>query len=221
MNIIDRAEWGARAPKRVDRVSPSARRLFVVHYSGGPADQSVRAIQDWCMDDRGFNDVDYNWLVRGTTGQIYEGRGWDVIGSHTKGHNTEGIGVCVISPGPISDAAKDSVRALYATAVRRAGHSLAIKGHRELDKTTCPGSMIFAWIRAGGIHQHPGTARTLAVSTPWMHGSDVAQVQAKVGAKPDGVYGPDTEKRVKAWQKDHGLKADGIVGPLTRDKMGL
>ena len=31
----------------------------------------------------------------------------------------------------------------------------------------------------------------------------------------DGIFGAKTEKAVKAWQKNHGLKADGIIGPKT------
>ena len=31
----------------------------------------------------------------------------------------------------------------------------------------------------------------------------------------DGIFGAKTEKAVKAWQKNHGLKADGIIGPNT------
>ena len=31
----------------------------------------------------------------------------------------------------------------------------------------------------------------------------------------DGIFGPKTEKAVKKWQENHGLKPDGIIGPLT------
>ena len=47
----------------------------------------------------------------------------------------------------------------------------------------------------------------------------VALVQAIVGAKPDGDFGPKTEALVKAWQTKNGLKTDGVVGPVTWDKM--
>lgn len=46
-------------------------------------------------------------------------------------------------------------------------------------------------------------------------GKDVTRIQNAVGAKADGVFGPDTEKAVKGYQKRHGLSVDGIVGPKT------
>lgn len=47
----------------------------------------------------------------------------------------------------------------------------------------------------------------------------VAEVQAKLGITADGVFGPGTEARVKAWQASNGLVADGIVGPKTLGKL--
>lgn len=224
MKIISRSAWGARKPKRTPyRVDPSRRRLFVVHWSGAAATQTVRAIQDWCMDGRDFADIDYNLLVRGTTGEVYEGRGWDVVGSHAEGHNTEGIGVCVIGRGEFTPAAQASLRALYAEACRRTGRKLDIKVHRELDATACPGDAIAKWVRAGGLVDEPASKppRLLKLAHPYLRGDDVKAVQRKVRAAADGIYGPDTEARVRKWQRDHGLVADGIVGPATRRAMGL
>lgn len=43
----------------------------------------------------------------------------------------------------------------------------------------------------------------------------VRVVQAAVGAQVDGVFGPETERRVIAFQRRHGLVGDGVVGPRT------
>lgn len=37
--------------------------------------------------------------------------------------------------------------------------------------------------------------------------------QVIIGAEPDGKFGPDTEKKTKAFQKKHKLEQDGVVGP--------
>lgn len=50
-------------------------------------------------------------------------------------------------------------------------------------------------------------------------GKDVERIQRAVGVEPDGIYGPATEKAVKAYQKRKGLSADGIVGPATWEMM--
>jgi hypothetical protein len=46
-------------------------------------------------------------------------------------------------------------------------------------------------------------------------GDDVKQAQAKLKLKADGVFGADTEARMRAFQRAKGLVGDGIVGPKT------
>jgi murein L,D-transpeptidase YcbB/YkuD len=57
-------------------------------------------------------------------------------------------------------------------------------------------------------------------------GRDVAIMQTaltKLGYRfdPDGVFGPNTEKAVRAFQKKKGLTVDGMVGPNTRMALGI
>lgn len=46
-------------------------------------------------------------------------------------------------------------------------------------------------------------------------GASVKALQVAVGAKPDGVFGRETERMVRAFQTAAGLHADGIVGAKT------
>lgn len=46
-------------------------------------------------------------------------------------------------------------------------------------------------------------------------GDLVAEVQRKLGVAADGIFGPQTERAVRAFQARAGLASDGIVGPLT------
>lgn len=43
----------------------------------------------------------------------------------------------------------------------------------------------------------------------------VEKIQRKVGATVDGLFGPDTERHVRDYQRAHKLKVDGIVGKYT------
>jgi hypothetical protein len=52
-------------------------------------------------------------------------------------------------------------------------------------------------------------------------GENVKILQEFLNISADGVFGPGTEKSVKAWQSENNLTADGIVGPKTWSAMGL
>lgn len=75
---------------------------------------------------------------------------------------------------------------------------------------------------AGG-NPYPIPERLLKLSTPNMRGDDVKWAQShlvRLGFLPDeteidGIYGPKTEKAVKAAQKHYGIAVDGIVGANT------
>lgn len=74
------------------------------------------------------------------------------------------------------------------------------------------------------VSAEDSSARMLLLKTPAIRGDDVTEVQRLLSAagfetKADGVFGPDTETKVKAFQEKHGLRGDGIVGPATRSAL--
>lgn len=61
----------------------------------------------------------------------------------------------------------------------------------------------------------------MAILLKGLRGEPVKRLQEKLGVETDGIFGGGTEKALKDYQKDNGLKVDGIAGPDTFAQMGL
>lgn len=152
IQLHTRDDWNARPPESVVPLNWSKVTQFVVHISGASRIQSVRSIQNYCMDNKDHSDIDYNELVRGS--DLYVGRGSNV-GSHTFGQNSISYGICII--GLENDATPDDfnvVRQRYDWACQRAGRVLTKLGHRVAlahlpGHTDCPGDKVQTWIDNG------------------------------------------------------------------------
>lgn len=151
VDIVNRADWGARTPTSINRTTWAQRVGVAVHYSGGSPTSTPRDLQNYAMDQLGYSDGHYNFLVD-RDGVAYEGRGWLVVAAHAAGQNTAWVGVCFIGRDPdVTDAAKTTIRALYDEANRLAGRTLQYSGHGQLpgQNTDCPGANLRAWVAAG------------------------------------------------------------------------
>jgi peptidoglycan recognition protein len=98
-NIVSRADWNARSPTEINYRSVPVP-FALIHHTAGAAcstqsacSQQARNVQDYEMDVKGYSDISYSFLV-GEDGNVYEGRGWDRVGGHATGHNTDSIGIC-------------------------------------------------------------------------------------------------------------------------------
>ena len=106
--IIPREVWGAREP-RCEWAGQDGNRVthVVIHHSYEPTDPpslesayaAIRHIQNLHMDDNGWCDVGYSYLVD-WFGNVYEGtRGTidrPITSAHTAGLNFEGVGIVMI-----------------------------------------------------------------------------------------------------------------------------
>jgi hypothetical protein len=99
--IHPRSTWKARTPRRRFLMHLPSPRVWVHHSAGasltGAKNEwwaSLRQIQRFHMDDRGWDDIAYSFLIGG--GEIFEGRGAGVVGGHTSGNNSSSHGICLL-----------------------------------------------------------------------------------------------------------------------------
>lgn len=208
--IVSRKQWGAKPWRStVHRVALSEKDNFLVHYHGGkPAAQRgvmVPRNVEVIHLANGWAGVGYNFLVD-MDGTVYEGRGWDGVGSQCPGFNRTGVGVYVAVGGDQvpTQAALRSVRALRDELVRkRGGAGVREMGHRDGVATSCPGTYLYRWVHAG-MPLSGGGGMTAPINTTPKPTTTPKPVTLTV----DGKLGPATIKR---WQQVMDTPADGAI----------
>ena len=94
-----------------------------------------------------YNDIGYSFLV-GQDGKIYEGRGFEREGAHTKGFNSVGYAASFIGnfmEHLPNDKSQESVKALIQCGVDKGyiSSNYSLYGHRDVGTTACPGTAFY------------------------------------------------------------------------------
>lgn len=143
--VVPRREWGARPPREVHHMSTDSGGVFIHHTAGAmPTTEDgerteMRAIQRFHMDTRGYHDIGYSFVVA-PSGRIYEGRGLDVEGAHTSGHNDTSYGLCVM--GNYENSIPSDAVLVALRWLRREYLNLGdrpVRPHSSAYSTACPG----------------------------------------------------------------------------------
>tara|TARA_R100001086_G_scaffold199785_2_gene115983 strand:- start:7385 stop:7906 length:522 start_codon:yes stop_codon:yes gene_type:complete len=111
-------------------------------------DVDAKTIREWHLR-RGWKDIGYHYIVR-LDGTIEPGRMINISGAHTKGYNSESIGICYIggveaekvnnkwvAKDTRTQAQKDSLLILIKL-LKLMYKDATIHGHREFANKACP-----------------------------------------------------------------------------------
>lgn len=157
VEIVRRKEWFSRVAYRSANVKLPLNHVVIQHTvtpfckNKPQCGRNVRFIQDMHLDERGWWDIAYNFLVGGD-GRIYEGRGWDKSGAHSVNFNSKSLGIAFIGNyqkyAPV-EAQINATLNLIACGVEK-GYLTPIReihGHRDVSCTISPGDYVYAVIR--------------------------------------------------------------------------
>lgn len=152
--IVTRNEWLAQPPREtLDLLQLPVQNVIIAHTgTEGCATISqcvamTSRIQGFHMapDSKNFSDIAYNFLV-GADGNIYEGRGWDKRGAHTRGFNKDSICIAFIGTFNDEEASEPQLRAarrLIAMGVEQG----MIESRYRLAPFSSPGEKLYQQIK--------------------------------------------------------------------------
>lgn len=123
-------------------------------YTRPTHDVDVETIRRWHVEDRGWRDIGYHWVIR-RSGQIQPGRPESEPGAHVAGHNSNSIGVCLVggmaedssAPDCNYTAAQWAALAWLVADILERHPDAKVSGHRDYAAKECPCFDAKAWAR--------------------------------------------------------------------------
>lgn len=160
--LVTRAECGLRPPNGVTLLPVEDAWGCAVHYSAGgsPSDHrncaaTVRGIQRFHMDVKGWNDIAYSWLGC-PHGYLFRGRGLWVrtAANGTNRANDHYHAYCFLGSDTarqdVTPAAKNALLHLLVWLNRQIPGPMYVCPHSAFTSTSCPGDELRALIAATG-----------------------------------------------------------------------
>jgi len=123
-------------------------------YAGKTATEKVAEIRRWHVQDRGWRDIGYHYVID-RDGIVLPGRRENEIGAGVEGHNRGVIHICLIGGAGSSatDAFERHFTQQQAAAMRKVLASIRLRtpirrisGHNEFAAKACPGFNVGKWL---------------------------------------------------------------------------
>lgn len=154
LSIIDRRSWLAQPPLEDKQYLQAPAKFVIISHTATEDGFTqaenvylVRLVQTFHIESRKWSDIGYNFLI-GSDGNVYEGRGWGVVGAHTLGYNIIGMGIsfvgCFMNKLP-PQSALNQVKLLIKQGVEVGAidKDYFLVGHCQCSPTESPGRRLY------------------------------------------------------------------------------
>ncbi len=155
LDIKPRTAWGAREVPPIAEIPTPTPQLWLHHSAADHRGTGgVKSIQLYHVDNLGWDDIGYSFLVDRFTLAVYEGRGAGILGGHTFGHNSRSHGICVMGNFEQEHPSDELITRLGLLVAYGYGRGWWPErfsgGHRDVRQTLCPGRNLYE--RLGDIN---------------------------------------------------------------------
>jgi hypothetical protein len=213
---------GGQSKRSINKITKIARH----HSATTSGDYS--AFWNGCWKGLGWKTGGCHELILrdGTVQLCYDA---DIITNGIKGHNTNTYHFCVVGNGSFTDAQEATFEERCKLAMSRFGLGVNdVLGHKEFSgaSTACPGINMDivrnrlkgsktveapeAEVKSEVVHKSSDSKGGRTVVKKGERGLIVKSIQTLLGASNDGIFGPKTEAKVKAFQKSKRLAQEGL-----------
>ena len=131
----------------------SSTEYLVVHCSATKPsmDIGLREIKRWHVDDNGWRDVGYHYIIR-RNGEVELGRSNRDTGAHAAGYNHKSVSLCMVGGMAEDNSAENNFTAQQWTALLDLVKQIKVDypeadviGHNEISEKECPSFDVQKW----------------------------------------------------------------------------
>jgi N-acetylmuramoyl-L-alanine amidase len=154
--LVPRSKWTRNDPRSNSRPMGRVTRITLHHTAEHgsvatlPDIEVVRRIENYHRNGRKWCAIGYHYLV-GKDGRVYEGRPANLQGAHVLSENENNIGISMMGDFDKKMPSARQLAALKAflddTRDRFKVSKGRVYGHRDLNRSICPGDALYGWLR--------------------------------------------------------------------------
>tara|TARA_R110001632_G_scaffold71644_1_gene166135 strand:- start:2616 stop:3131 length:516 start_codon:yes stop_codon:yes gene_type:complete len=124
------------------------RPLYITFHHTATKGNTLKQIANYHVEQRGFPGIAYHFAIN-SKGEVFQLQQIDEISYHSKGRNTESLGIVFIGNYQDDDLSKEAIRSgeTLVNALKESLCIIGVRGHRDVRNTLCPGDKAYQKIK--------------------------------------------------------------------------